>query len=506
MVALSGNRKLSHACWLAVLLGATVLVASVVQPAHAQIITYRIHLDILAELQDRYPKQAAEYWVDVKEAIRGAISEWTILNPNLAFTPTHTDDSGNVIIEWIDADYIWGAGYHDSRTDTKRIGIDFDTSEPDEYGASLMNPSLVQYVTTHELGHVLGLGHSSELGHLMYGTSDPKPDRVFDDKGYSVPRLAMPNYENVGGDKMEIAFQLTGYNVSDIEVMDIGGEQYVVAATGEDGLHILNMSNPDNPRPIASYNAESYEIESVGEQPYIILIYADGFRVLDISNPAVITLGDTVSHKDKRNPILDATVVEINGKAYVLTASRGLIQQYDVSDPYDIQRSGTYYDDFSLLGVKAIREVIRECGRDCIYVMDPRHGVEAEHTTILNDDMYVLVDDAYDGTLVFAISGDRNPTPIMHNMPGLEYDSTVQEIIEIDKVAYHVSYKYGQLRLHEIVPEGEDMPVGRLFGYEVHEIDSLRVNGNVYAVVAAGMEGILGIHIGNESTGMWTWE
>lgn len=476
----------------ALALGAAVLVTLAVQTVDAQVIAYRIHPDILTELQDRYPEHATEYWDDIRDGIRDGINDWAELNPGLVFTPSH-DDRYDVTIEWIDSSRAWGVEYHD-RSAGSRIGIDFDTPEPDAYGASLMNPDIVRYVMAHELGHVLGIGHSAEEGHLMHGLSNPKPDRVFNDRGYDIPTIHIENYANVGGDKMNISFHLQGYHVYDVEVLDIDNTQYLAVTTGSEGLYMLNMSDPARPSLVGSYGGHTDNIWSLDGWPYIVQVYSDGFQVLDATDPSNITLASMVSHPDKANPIRNATVIDVDGKPSIFTISIGLLQQYDMSDPYDIRRSGAYYDDFALLGVKDIQGVAH----------DIQGGTE--------DSTYVLVDADYDGILTFTVSADRNPALIRDRLNQPEYIDIIYEAITIADVTYWVPYIRGEIRLYE-AESGLDFlgrlygldPIGRLLGYTVLEIDTLRTGGAVYAVVAAGSDGILGIHIGDESTGKWTF-
>ena len=44
---------------------------------------------------------------------------------------------------------------------------------------------MVTNILMHEIGHALGLGHTSEIDHLMYSTESPQVS--FDTKGYMIP-------------------------------------------------------------------------------------------------------------------------------------------------------------------------------------------------------------------------------------------------------------------------------------------------------------------------------
>ena len=45
--------------------------------------------------------------------------------------------------------------------------------------------NMVANILMHEIGHALGLGHTSETGHLLYSTESPQIS--FDTKGYVIP-------------------------------------------------------------------------------------------------------------------------------------------------------------------------------------------------------------------------------------------------------------------------------------------------------------------------------
>ena len=41
----------------------------------------------------------------------------------------------------------------------------------------------------HEIGHLVGLGHTKDLNHLMYGSKNPSPTEPFNDLGFNIPNI-----------------------------------------------------------------------------------------------------------------------------------------------------------------------------------------------------------------------------------------------------------------------------------------------------------------------------
>ena len=458
------------------MLGCVLLVSLAGTSVEAQVISYRIHSDILTELQDRYPEHATDYWNDIRDAIRDGINDWAELNPGLVFTPSH-DDTYDVTIEWIDSSRAWGVEYHD-RHGANRIGIDFDDPEPDAYGASLLNPDIIRYIMAHELGHVLGIGHSAEEDHLMHGLANPNPDKVFNDMGYTIPAIHIENYANVGGNKLDIAFHMQGYHIYDVETMDVNGTHYLVVATGEDGIYAINMTDPDNPSLAGSYDIDTEDTESLDGWPYLAALHGDGIAILDMSNPYAVTLAGTIDGTLSQYAMMD--LVWVDGTvALVTTMGHGHARQYDVTHHSNIHSSGAYYDDFAL----------------------PARGIQV---AIRDDIPYAVVDVGLDGILVLRISVDNSLTK-MNQHTFLSYDGTIRATVHVNEDEYRIAYWNGQILVHEGTGQYSSDPVGRLLGYTVHEIDTMKVNGHVYAVIAAGNSGVLGIHIGDEAAGKWTF-
>ncbi len=119
--------------------------------------------------------------------LKKAIETWESLNPNLEFIQS---ENSNIEIKW----QTYAASTHTglATCTTVLFGVlshcvlDISVGVEDCNGNFVQDDeNMVANILMHEIGHSLKLGHTSEIGHLMYSTQSP--EIIFDTNGYVVP-------------------------------------------------------------------------------------------------------------------------------------------------------------------------------------------------------------------------------------------------------------------------------------------------------------------------------
>lgn len=120
-------------------------------------------------------------------ALKKAIETWETNNPNMEFIQS---ENPNIEIKW----QVYASSTHTGLATCNSVlfGILSHCVLIISIGNNDCNDNFVQddenmvtNILMHEIGHSLGLGHSGEIGHLMFSTKSPQLS--FDTNGYVIP-------------------------------------------------------------------------------------------------------------------------------------------------------------------------------------------------------------------------------------------------------------------------------------------------------------------------------
>ena len=177
-----------------------------------------------------------------------------------------------------------------------------------------------------------------------------------DDNGVQIIDISIPSRPKpVAAIKHDSYFtELKG--ATDITTVVIAGSTYaLVAAAADNGVQIIDISTPSRPKPVAAIEHDSDFTELKGATDITTVtvegrVYAlvaakddDGVQIIDISNPsapqAVVALEDGKGGFTELRGAFGITTVVVGGRTYALVAARGDagVQVINISDPSDPQ-------------------------------------------------------------------------------------------------------------------------------------------------------------------------
>ena len=197
-----------------------------------------------------------------------------------------------------------------------------------------------------------------------------------------------------------------------VDTVEIGGNTYaLVAATGDDGIQIIDITDPANPIATASVTdgvggfgvldgAFSVDTAVIGGSTYALVaaFIDDGLQVIDITDPAnPIATAFVTDGVDRFGVLGGATSVHtvvIDGNTYALVAATGDdgLQIIDITDPANPSPAASVTDGVDGFGVLG--------------------GATSVHTVVIDENTYALVaarDD--DGLQIIDITDPANPSP-----------------------------------------------------------------------------------------------
>lgn len=158
-----------------------------------------------------------------EDIVKASFSEWMVLNPDLQFSQVYNKDDARIVIYWQDKVYFERMPMTVYRSDEPDTGdliagltdtdgynsiIKIDYFDVDCKGSDVFKTKdTVKNILTHEIGHALGLVHSSDESNIMYA---PTAFRDFEDLGYVIPSNNEQNDLYVGEKELREYYEFIG--------------------------------------------------------------------------------------------------------------------------------------------------------------------------------------------------------------------------------------------------------------------------------------------------------
>ena len=286
-----------------------------------------------------------------------------------------------------------------------------------------------------------------------------------------------------------------------VDTAVIGGKTYaLVAASDDDGLQIIDITDPENPSPTASVTdgvggfeelrgAFSVDTAVIGGKTYALVAASDddGLQIIDITDPEkpspMKPVTDGVDGFEELRGARSVDTVEIGGSTYALVAAFGDdgLQIIDITDPENPSPTAHVTDGvggFEGLG-----------------------GARSVDTVVIGGSTYALVAASVDdGLQIIDITDPGNPSPtksVTDGVGGFEGLGGARSVdtVEIGGSTYALvaASGYNGLQIIDITDPENPSPTASVTegvdGFEelrgARSVDTVVIGGSTYALVAA---------------------
>jgi len=304
----------------------------------------------------------------------------------------------------------------------------------------------------------------------------------------------------------------------------VSGKYAYVASANDDGVEILDVSDPSNPIHVGAITDDGttaldgpYDIYVSGKYAYVVSYYDDGVEILDVSDPTNPTHVGAI-FDDGTTALNGANGIYVSGKyAYVASFTDDGVEILDVSDPSNPTHVGAIFDDgttaldgahdITISGKYAYVASHDDDGVEILDVSDPSNpthvgAITDDGTTALAApyDIYVSGKYAYvasftdDGVEILDVSDPSNPTHV-----GAIFDDGTTAldgalgIYVSGKYAYVTSEYDDGVEILDVSDPANPTHVGAIFDDGATALDiayGITVSGNYAYVAGYGDNGV----------------
>ncbi len=305
----------------------------------------------------------------------------------------------------------------------------------------------------------------------------------------------------------------------DVVVFDSGNRTYAIVAAWDDGaIQIMDITNPANPVPVSAAfdgsggfdaltGASEMAVFDSGDRTYVIVTayYDDGVQIMDITNPAnpvpVSAAFDGSGGFDALGGANDVVVFDSGNRTYAIVAAwdDGAIQIMDITNPANPVPVSAAFDGSVALGAldgangvevfgsgDRTYVIVTAINDDGVQIMDITDPANLE-STVFDDSVEVDVEPGVNQELADVILGATNSTELASTVFGVG-----------DRTYTVVATLYdNSTQIMDITDPARPVPVSAVFDNSAelgalsfsHDIEVFVVGDRTYAIVAASYDG-----------------